>query len=182
MRLLYILLVLICIWLPAAASAEYYKYRDQNGVLRYTDNLADIPEDQRPKMETRIQTENYSPPPEPVQTKPEDKGRQEKIREFNQKMENQRQAVSREMQSGSAGENLQRIKNSLDQEYAQLMKEKEAMLQLRARVKSVAEGKVYKEKVTVFNKKLADFEARRQAFMEQAAAFNAKMKGAAGKK
>lgn len=182
MRLLYVLLVLICIWLPMTAAAEYYKYRDQNGVLRYTDNLADVPEDQRPKMETRIQTEDYSPSPEPVQAEPEDEERQKKIREFNQKMADQRQALSREMQSGSAGEHLQRIKNSLDQEYAQLMKEKEAMLKLRGQVKTVAEGKVYKAKVAVFNKKIADFEARRKAFMEQADAFNQKMQGAAGQK
>ena len=182
MRRLYILLVLICIWLPATASAEYYKYRDQNGVLRYTDNLSDIPEDQRPKAETRIQTEDYSPPPEPAQSEPKDEERQKKIQEFNQKMAEKRQALSQEMQSGSAGEHLQQIKDSLDQEYAELMKEKEAMLQLRSQAKTVAEGKAYKEKVTVFNQKIADFEARRQAFIEEADAFNEKMKGAAGNK
>jgi hypothetical protein len=178
MRILCILLILGCVWLPATASAEYYKYRDQNGMLRYTDNLADIPEDQRPKMETRSSTEDYFPTQEPAETEPEDK----KVQEFNKKMEDQRQATGREMQSGSAGVNLQRIKNSLDREYSELMKEKEELLKSRGKVRTEADGKDYSERVTELNKKNADFEARRQAFQKEAEAFNEKTKSAAGEK
>ena len=178
MRILCTLLVLSFVWLPATASAEYYKYRDQNGVLRYTDNLADIPKDQRPKTETRSSTEDYLPAQEPDEAKPEDK----KAQEFNKKMEEQRQAISHDMQSGSAGVNLQRIKNSLDQEYAELMKEKEELLKFRGKIKTVSEGRDYSERVTALNKKNADFEARRQAFQKEAEAFNEKTKSADGKK
>ena len=178
MRILCTLLILSCVWLPATASAEYYKYRDQNGVLRYTDNLADIPEDQRPKIETRSSTEDYLPTREPAEAKPKDK----KVQEFNKKMEEQSQAISHEMQSGSAGVNLQRIKNSLDQEYEELMKEKAGLLKLREKINTRADGAAYSERVTALNKKNADFEARRQAFQKEAEAFNEKTKSAAGKK
>ena len=42
-----IIMLLILLVLPALASAEIYKYRDQNGVLRFTDNLAEVPLAQR---------------------------------------------------------------------------------------------------------------------------------------
>jgi len=34
------------------AAADIYKYRDAQGVLRYTYDLAEVPEDQRPQVQT----------------------------------------------------------------------------------------------------------------------------------
>ena len=46
-----ITLFLVLLVLPMLASAEIYKYRDQNGVLRFTDNLTEVPIDQRENIE-----------------------------------------------------------------------------------------------------------------------------------
>jgi len=48
-RIVTILLVLLV--LPMLVSAEIYKYRDQNGVLRFTDNLTEVPIDQRENIQ-----------------------------------------------------------------------------------------------------------------------------------
>ena len=39
-----------CLAVPA--FGKYYQYTDANGVLRFTDNLADVPKDQRPNVKT----------------------------------------------------------------------------------------------------------------------------------
>ena len=44
-------LFLVLLVLPMLVSAEIYKYRDQNGVLRFTDNLTEVPIDQRENIE-----------------------------------------------------------------------------------------------------------------------------------
>ena len=59
MRLRYALLFLICMLLPSSVLAEYYQYRDQNGVLRFTDNLADVPEDQRQQIMSYTESETF---------------------------------------------------------------------------------------------------------------------------
>jgi hypothetical protein len=48
-RIITMLLVLLV--LPVLVSAEIYKYRDRNGVLRFTDNLTEVPVAQRENIE-----------------------------------------------------------------------------------------------------------------------------------
>ena len=38
------------------AAADIYKYRDAQGVVRYTYDLAEVPEDQRPQVQTYEET------------------------------------------------------------------------------------------------------------------------------
>ena len=38
--------------LTVPTYGEYYQYTDANGVLRFTDNIASVPPDQRPKVKT----------------------------------------------------------------------------------------------------------------------------------
>ena len=44
-----LLLAGMVVYWATPAFCEYYQYTDQNGVLRFTDNLASIPPDQRPQ-------------------------------------------------------------------------------------------------------------------------------------
>ncbi len=42
---------LLVLW-SVPAACEYYQYRDENGVLRFTDDIASVPPDQRPTVTT----------------------------------------------------------------------------------------------------------------------------------
>ena len=177
MRLLYALLFLVCMWLPSSVLAEYYQYRDQNGVLRFTDNLADIPEDQRQQIDSYTETKDLSSSEEESQEDLQDTSVQE---EAGEDMEVADQ--SEETETGR-GDNLSQLKKlnqrkaALDEEFAKLMEEKQVLLQYKETKKnmSLKEAMAYQKKVTLLNQRIADFEERRQEFIKEADAFNAKI-------
>jgi len=188
MRLLYALLFLICMWLPSSALAEYYQYRDQNGVLRFTDNLADVPEDQRQQIMSYTESETFVMTEEESLEYLQDTSVQE---ETGEDMEGAYQSEengedmddadqSEETETGRDDslaqlKKLNQMKAALDEEFAELMEEKQVLLQYKDSKKnmSIKEAKAYQKKVTLLNQRITDFEERRQAYKKEADAFNA---------
>jgi hypothetical protein len=188
MRLLYALLFLICMLLPSSVLAEYYQYRDQNGVLRFTDNLADVPEDQRQQIESYTESEEFVMTEEESLEYLQDTSVQE---ETGEDMEGayQSEETGEDMDDADQIEEtdtgrddslaqlkkLNQMKAALDEELTGLMEEKQVLLQYKDSKKtiSVKEAKAYKKKVTLLNQRITDFEERRQAYKKEADAFNA---------
>jgi hypothetical protein len=178
----YAFVVLICLSLAVTASAEFYKYRDHNGVLRYTDNLADVPEDQRPKMKTHKAAEDYQTPQQTAAKERKEADRSNQDLEAARERNRQRQAKLLEAGGAPSPEALQQAKNALDQEYAELMQEKEALAKSKETIKTVPEAQAYRDRVTALNKKITDFESRRQMYSKQVDTFNEAVKKATQKK
>jgi hypothetical protein len=188
MRLLYALLFLICMLLPSSVLAEYYQYRDQNGVLRFTDNLADVPEDQRQQIKSYTESEVFVMTEEESLEYLQDTSVQE---ETGEDMEGAYQSEengedmddadqSEETETGRDDslaqlKKLNQMKAALDEEFAELMEEKQVLLQYKDSKKnmSIKEAKAYQKKVTLLNQRITDFEERRQAYKKEADAFNA---------
>ena len=188
MRLLYALLFLICMWLPSSVLAEYYQYRDQNGVLRFTDNLADVPEDQRQQIESYTESEEFVKTEEESLEYLQDTSVQE---ETGEDMEgaDQSEETGEDMEGADQSEEaetgrddnlaqlkkLNQMKAALDEEFAVLMEEKQILLQYKESKKnlSMQEARAYQKKVTLLNQRITDFEERRQAYKKEADAFNA---------
>ena len=188
MRLLYALLFLICMWLPSSVLAEYYQYRDQNGVLRFTDNLADVPEDQRQQIESYTESEEFVKTEEESLEYLQDTSVQEETGEDMEGADQSEEtgedvegAVQSEETETAKDDNLAQLKKlnqmkaALDEEFAVLMEEKQVLLQYKDSKKnmSVKEAKAYQKKVTLLNQRITDFEERRQAYKKEADAFNA---------
>ncbi len=188
MRLLYALLFLICMLLPSSVLAEYYQYRDQNGVLRFTDNLADIPEDQRQQIESYTESETFVMTEEESLEYLQDTSVQEETgedmegadqsEETGEDMEGAEQSEETETgQDDSLAQlkKLNQMKVALDEEFAELMEEKQVLLQYKESKKSISvkEAKAFQKKVTLLNQRITDFEERRQAYKKEADAFNA---------
>jgi hypothetical protein len=188
MRLLFALLFLICMLLPSSALAEYYQYRDQNGVLRFTDNLADVPEDQRQQIKSYTESEAFVMTEEESMEYLQDTSAQEetgedmegadKSEETGEDMEGADQ--SEETETGRDDnlaqlKKLNQMKAVLDEEFAELMEEKQVLLQYKDSKKnmSIKEARAYQKKVTLLNQRITDFEERRQAYKKEADAFNA---------
>ena len=175
MRLLFALLFLICMLLPSSVLAEYYQYRDQNGVLRFTDNLADIPEDQRQQIESYTESEDFVMTEEESLEYLQDTSVQE---ETGEDMEGAYQSEETETDRDdnlAQLKKLNQVKATLDEEFAELMEEKQVLLQYKDSKKnmSMKEAKAYQKKVTLLNQRITDFEERRQAYKKEADAFNA---------
>lgn len=151
----------------SSATAEIYKYRDAQGVTRYTYDLGEVPEDQRPGIKTYeeevrsvgetttpAEQEEAASTPEPEST-PADEGTpvvdDQKIEELNQK------------------------KKALDQEFAGLMEEKYALIKEKERLDTLA-GRdavavaAYDASVKELNRKIADYQKRQEAFQDEAQA------------
>ena len=125
-----------------SVKAEYYRYYDRNGNLSFTDNLGDVPFEQRKKV-TRYR-EIISPEVEP---------RSEiKAPENNEKqLEQQIEAVKQ-------------LKKDLDGEYETLAKKRDNLQALKDTPKTKQEDLAYRQQVEAFNREINEYEQRRIEF------------------
>jgi len=164
MRILMLSILLLMVLSTYPVSADIYKYRDDQGVIRYTYDLAEVPEDQRPQVQTyeestpeagaAAQTEADVASDEGNKTDEKDAGPpvvdKEKIEELNQK------------------------KKELDKEFAGLMEEKYRLIKEKQKLAETLAGRdekavaAYDEKVQELNDKIADYQKRRDAFQKEA--------------
>lgn len=159
----------LVVLLATPAFCEYYKYTDQSGVVRFTDNLAVVPIDQRPHLETYESTASN-----PVQTKTKS----------TRKSQGDRASISTENNSASWQEKisrqtdeLDRMKQELEQTYTKLQKEQVALeAQAPAKWASSNEVNTYVERVEALNARIERYETKRAEFEEKVNQFNAKLK------
>ncbi len=170
MRLRYAVIILILAGLPSLVCAEFYKYRDGNGVLRFTDNLSEVPKDQRTEIKTYKEADDFLMP-----WQREDKARRETVvSEEAQEAEGRKINVSK-TQIGSTLDDLRQIKAGLDEEFDALMQRKQALDAEKEalRTKDKKAAKACLKKAKQLNADIREFEQRRQAFKKKADAFNA---------
>ena len=158
MRMACVLLIVFLVLFPAATHAEIYRYTDQNGVLRFTDNIANIPESQRKDVLSYPETDDTSKPEEQVQDAVK---HPTEINKFQEKR--------------PLPERLIKIKAELDKENAELMKQLEAFSKERNILSTHKTSKDYKEQLESFNKRLADYEKRRRLFQKKLDAYNSEI-------
>jgi hypothetical protein len=155
MRYASIVIALALMLVPFISSAEYYKYKDESGVLRYTDDLNEIPKDQRPNMDA------YSEPADFITPEQE----QQKVEDAEAKRVKEKDAMRVK---------LDNTKIALDKEYEELKKAKQDLIDARAdAIKNAADTKAHQEKVLQLNERIKDFQNRRQAFAKEVDAYNA---------
>jgi hypothetical protein len=133
--------------LPAVGSAEIYKYRDANGVLRFTDNLAEVPPSQRPNVQSYQEIKTTTIAAEETAAEP--------IADLK-----------------NIEEQLLRDKAVLDEEYTQLTELRDS-LEAASTPKTPEEIAVYEKQVADYNERLKAYEAKQQVFREKAAASKA---------
>ena len=122
------ILLLTGFFMLAAAmpsSAEIYKYRDADGVLRFTDNLQEVPKDQRKQVEQyqEIKTKK-EPEAAPVQEKT--------ARPQNDEMAQQ-------------AEELKKEKELLDAEYAKLEEDRKLLVELSGKERNDEEDAEFRK-------------------------------------
>lgn len=148
------------------ATAEIYKYRDEQGVTRYTYDLGEVPEDQRPGIQTYEEAASSaveSPAAVPEAEVPADKAEDEPTGDGSPVVDDKKI------------EELNQKKKELDQEFAELMEEKYKLVKEKKRLDTLA-GRdaaavaAYDSRVRELNRKIADYQKRQEAFQKEAEA------------
>lgn len=158
-----------------AAWGQYYQYTDENGVLRYTDNLAAVPPDQRENVTTHESVVSA-----PVEKS--DRAAASKTSNFPQPAEGEikkqpapagswKEAVAKRKK---AAEELDRMQADLNQTFMALQNEKSALAAQEPTPGAAEQVKQnYRMKVEALNRKIERYENQLKAFKEKEAAFMA---------
>jgi hypothetical protein len=160
--------------------AEMYRYKDAGGVIRFTDNLADVPEKQR----QGIPAQQIAPSPATSSATEKSSGRNTqtdqnlKMPEKPQSGDSAAESPQSEAFSNSPSriDQLLKIKTALDEENAQFMKESLALSEEEKTLSDIAAIKAYNDKVSALNSRVDDYEKRRAVFQKEADAFDAALK------
>jgi hypothetical protein len=149
-----ILMTLISI-LPSPACAEFYKYRDANGVLRFTDNLMEVPEDQRENLKSY--TEAVTPEEEP-------------------QISDSAQKAAALKNRNSRIEQMNGEREALAQSFNELETERKAILESAPDPQDQEAYEAHRQRIMTFNEKIKVYEEKRKQFQEKVDAFNAEVK------
>ncbi len=145
-------------------SADIYKYVDKNGVTVYTDNLAEVPSDQRNNVPS-FKEINSPETTAASELQPDMKGPRGK---------NESSLNKPEQGALSEHQRLEQRKKALDQEYENLVRQRQALKKENPDLTTAKGLEAYRKKVMALNDQIKDFETRRKAFALEAAQFNSK--------
>jgi len=152
-RILILMTLISLVSIPVCA--EFYKYRDANGVLRFTDNLMDVPEDQRENLKSYREVVTPEEKPqisESAQKAAALKNRNSRIEEMNGERE------------------------VLAQTFDALETERKAILESAPDPQDQEAYEAHRQRITAFNERIKSYEESRKRFQEKVDAFNAEAK------
>ena len=159
-------LLIAALLIAAPVYAEIYKYIDENGQKRWTDDLSQVPKQQRPTAQ-RIETEEEKPTEaidaglgkaQPAST-PETEAAIPNTAEPGEGAELDRDALEKE-------------KADLDTQYQQLIEERKQLEQRQAEDLSAAARADLNERISAYNSKMDQYDKQLNAFNEKASAYN----------
>jgi hypothetical protein len=164
MKPIHLLAFVLPLMLIAPSSAEFYKYVDENGAVRFTDDITMIPPEQREKLkryeesespeQRQVPADEQQPAAEPSETQPAPEGE-----------------VSEETLQAMK-ERLDEKKAALAEEYKQLTEERKALANRRGEFRTKGQVKEYENAVRLLNDKNADYEQKRKRFEEEVKSYN----------
>ena len=148
MRCFICIVVFLLLVLPHSSVAEFYKYRDKNGVVRYTDNPLDIPKDQQNSATAYQEIKVIEAAGETADLESVD----------------------------SIEKTLRAEKEILDKEYEGLVAERKVLEDAAKIPRSEDEIAAFEKKILDFNLRLKQYEDKRLVFKQKADAYNERRK------
>ncbi len=157
-----IIMVLVwCLGLSMPASAEFYQFTDEKGVVRFTDNIVEVPAAQRQTVKRFAEPDDH--------LTPEQLAERERLKKEAEAAPSE-PATLRQKEAVA----LNAKKTELDQATAALLKERQALQQEGKRIlaNDVSQYEAYRQKVSNFNLRLSEHQKELSLFNEKAQAFN----------
>jgi hypothetical protein len=172
-------LVIVSFFPIRSVWAEIYRYKDADGVVHVTDNLADVPEKQRVGISVYESVPTPAVPASATEQHPSlsttSGGQNLKMQEKPQGGDSDAGSPQSEEISSEPSriDQLMKIKNALDAENVQFMKESLVLSEEKKALSDNDAIKAYNEKVRALNLRVDDYEKRRAAFQKEADVFDA---------
>ena len=168
MKMVRWLICLLLVLLPLSASGEFYRYIDEEGNIRYTDDLSKVPENQQTDIYEygESQRNAYDDQKDEQSTvKPQPLFEKNPVRDQNEADD-----------LAETKRRLDRKKQEFDKEYKALMQERDRITKDNKNLKSRASAKKYNKIISKFNEKIADYETRKKVFDAEVEEYNARVK------
>ena len=168
-----VLLAGMVVYWATPAFCEYYQYTDPNGVLRFTDDLASVPPDQRPDVKTH----------QSVESQPSQRTTGGAVKKKASRSTAAAETGTEPTGATWQGRNSQK-KQELDQMQADLKATFEALQSERSALEAKAPPKgatveekvAYTKKVEALNAKIVSYEETLNAYNEKVNAYNSQIK------
>lgn len=162
MRKAILLIFPLILFFYGPASAEFFKYTDSEGNIRFTDDLSKVPEDQRPNVTSYEESESTAPSAAPQKKAEPGKDDTAPAPESNQDLDEQRGQI-------------QKKQNDLKKEFQALMEEKAKLAEESKEKKSAEDSLKLDQKIKNLNKKITQYDQKRKALNSEIEAFNNRM-------
>lgn len=163
--LAFFLLITVVLALPACA--EIYKYVDENGQKRWTDDLSQVPKAQRPTAQ-RVESEAASSAQ--AAAMPTAKDRPESPPETGAMS-----AAPPVKAAEPSRASLEKEKAALDARYQQLMEERKQLEQIKADESSSVTRAELNDRISAYNRKTEQYEMQLDNFNQKIKAYNQKI-------
>ena len=169
MRLDYIPIFMIIVLLSAPASAQFYKYVDEDGNIRFTDDINQVPAGQRATVKSYEEAVS-EPEVENQADQSDSQG------STNAQQTTATAAASVEIDLGdldAAYNQLKALREEIDNEYNELIEEKETLAKEKTEAKTREQVLEYNAKVEKFNERARDHQQKSKKYEAQVDAYNA---------
>jgi chromosome segregation ATPase len=166
-----IFIIITFLMFSVSAAAEFYKYVDEDGNVHFTDDINQVPAEQRAKIRSYVESVS------------EDPAGQEVTRENQSEQAATDQQTNFPDLSGDESESLEdakkridELKSEIDQEYEALLKEKEQLAKNKEKAKTRKQIIEFNKKVDSLNKRVVVYEKKGKDYKEQVDAYNQRIK------
>ncbi len=170
MRAFNIFIFIIFLLFSVNASAEFYKYLDENGDVRYTDDINQVPEEQRASANSYVESESEEALPEA------------QVTEASTAEQEQQENVAEVFEDDTGGESLEAakkridaLKQKLDEEYKALLEEGKQLAKERKAAVTNEQKLEFNKKVDDYNKRGESYQANQKEYEDQIEAYNARV-------
>jgi chromosome segregation ATPase len=167
MKYFKIFIIITFLMFSASASAEFYKYVDEEGNVRFTDDINQVPEAQRAKIRSYIESESKEPAEQQVARENEaEQTSEDQQTDFSGLSDDESESLE------DAKKRIDALKTEIDQEYQALLKEKEQLAKDKEQAKTRDQIIEFNKKVDNLNKRVAAYEKKGQDYKAQVDAYN----------